>query len=121
MNQILTLTLATLVAGCAATPSEIKQLSPEAQFVMRLPPAAAAACVANNAETTEGIVDGHVSTHVRASTTPGDVDLVMHVGGGYVLVATFAPAGEGSAATVWIRTLLISYIRQRFLKTFQGC
>lgn len=121
MKHVTIVLLATILGGCANTPTEIREQGPRAQVAMRLPPAAAAACVARNVANTERIVDGHVGTQIRDVAAPGQTELLMFAGAVYYVTATFAPDREGSVAAVSTRPGMIGYLRQRFLGTFRGC
>ena len=110
-----------LLAGCALSPTQLREQGDQSTYVMSKPAAAAASCVARNAENTGGTFTRGPNTSVRDGQIPGQIELVMYIQDRYFLVADFQPTGSGSTATAWVSPNTIEYMKARLLETFKGC
>lgn len=109
--------LLVLLSGCVTTLADVRERGTRHEFTMTKPPAAAAACVARNAENAGDMMWGHVMPTVREGSVPGTVELAAPV----MFIADFVPSGSGSKATVYLAPQVLEFIRQRYLGAFHGC
>jgi hypothetical protein len=120
MKAILILA-ALVLTGCALSPADLREQGTREAFNMRLAPAAAAACVARNAENSGGPITGHVNTSVRNAAVAGNIELVIFAGTHYYVSAEFSPTSAGSNAIAWVSPHLLESVAKRFLTAFDGC
>lgn len=107
-----------VLAGCATSPAYLREHGNRYEFAMQQPPSRAAACVARNTENGGGLF-GHLETAIRDAATPGNVELVIYTPDAYLATAEFAPAGEGSKATVWLSSGI--FYPEKLKGQFRGC
>lgn len=101
-----------LLAGCAYSPAEFREVGTRTTHTLKLPPEKAAYCMARNIEGTRG----GLTTSVRPL---GDgSELLMRIAGTGLLVSVgeMKPSGTGSHATVWM-TPNPFYGRDEFVQT----
>jgi hypothetical protein len=103
--------------GCALSPADLRERGTLEQMAMHRPPAAAAACVARNAENTVM----QPNTSVRVGALPDHWELVIFVGPHFYITADFEPAPTGSTASAWISPRLIESARSLLINAFVGC
>lgn len=100
MMKRLTIASLVLLAGCSLTPKEVLDQGERTTFNSPQPPAAAARCLARNAEN----IAGHVTARERTEAN-GTVEVTVRSNAetsSILAIATAAPAGTGSLVTITI-------------------
>lgn len=121
MRKLLLLVV-TLASGCAVTPMQLREEGANQTYVMKMPPAEAAACVARNIEESgRDSLIGRFQTSVRPGRVQGQTELLAVTLEFTHLVADFEPTSSGSRANVWVSTKLLDSLQQRLAKSFEGC
>lgn len=121
MRILILVTIAALLAGCAMSPTELREQGDRQEFTLAKSPAEAAACVARNVENSGHWSIGYPTTSIRSAVTPGAFELTVSTPTSFLMVAEFKPASTGSVATAMITPNPANIFRDRMLKSFEGC
>lgn len=111
------LLVATLAAGCAMTPAEIRQAGAPMKYTLEQSPMRAAACVDRHIENTWSTSWGPYTGRVREGAAQGTAELSVP----YILVADFVPAGSGSVATAYVSPNVMSDAGTLAIEAFKDC
>ena len=106
------------LCGCALTPAELIEQGERTQYSSRLAPAAAAECMARNAEE----INPGFTTRIRPGTPPAALDVVAQIAGmGTTLLAQITPVAGGSSVNVWMSPQLMFHERAWGGQMVRGC
>ncbi len=111
-----------ILGACMSTPADVREQGHHLVVALTSTPAAGAACIARNAENRGG--SGTIAT-TRPGAIEGEFEVIIRqtaISPTVLLVATLAPAAQGSRADIAVRTDLMfttpeAYARQHLI----GC
>lgn len=116
------ITIAAIAAAALAactTPADVRRDGARTDYTLKLAPAAAARCMARNAEDHFGTF----SAQVRDGVTPAaGATVIVRGGDSTAVIAELRPAGGGSQAAVWLSPLIFAPPGSRLPAVMaQGC
>lgn len=112
-----TLALACL-AGCLYNPTELRETGQRFTYQSRLAPAAAAQCMARNAESYR-VIGTNFNGEWRAGLTPGSMEVLVRIPNNTLLVADVKPTPTGSEVTIWQNSVMLYQSLQA--EMMKGC